>query len=72
MEESSGRCSLNALLAWVTSAFLSAKNRIRFAQLVLESMSTIAAAVLVLPLPVAMTKSASLCVPLNCPFSVVQ
>ena len=65
MADKCGRCSLKAFLACVTKAFLSAKNNIRFAQLHLVNISTIAAAVLVFPLPVAITNKAFLLVPLS-------
>ena len=58
---------LNAFLACVTSAFLSAKNKTLLAQLHLVSISTIAVAVLVLPLPVAITNKLSLLVPTYLP-----
>jgi hypothetical protein len=47
-------------LACFTRAVLSAKNKILFAQLALVKTSTKDAAVLVLPVPVAITKSAPL------------
>ena len=61
----SGRCALNALAAWVTSAVRSARNSTRLTQLASISCLTRAMTVRVFPDPVAITNRASRCLAVN-------
>jgi hypothetical protein len=67
--EISGRYSEKFPFACLTNAFLSARNNTRLTQLFLKSISVKAAAVLVLPLPVAITNNALRLLP-QIPFSL--
>ena len=53
-----GKCFWMALLAWVIKEVRSAKNKTLLIQLALVNISTRAIAVLVFPVPVAMTSKA--------------